>query len=170
MKIIQGALLAIVMLGPQAAAAAAPTEASVRELLLAMESKSLLDGMWNQLDTMTKTSVQRMLGGAPPTAEQRQIIGDLEARTLALFNAEVTWDALEPVFVDAYVHTFTQHEIDGMLAFYRSDVGRAVVTKMPGVVQSTMQAVQGRMAGLQVKLQQLQRDTYEKLQATQRPH
>ncbi len=170
MKLIQGALLAIVMLGPEAAVAAAPTEASVRELLVAMESKSLLDGMWNQLDGMTKTSVQRMLGGAPPTAEQRQIIGDLEARTLALFNAEVTWDSLEPVFVDAYVHTFTQHEIDGMLAFYRSDAGRAVVTKMPGVVQSSMQVVQGRMAGLQVKLQQLQRDTYEKLQATQRPH
>ncbi len=170
MKLFKSALLAVVLLGPLAATAAAPSEASVRELLVAMESKNLLDGMWNQLDTMTKASAQRMLAGEPPTPEQRKIIDDMQERTLALFREEFTWESLEPVLIDTYVHTFTQHEIDGMLAFYKSDVGKAAIAKMPSAMQSSMQAVQARMAGLQVKLQQLQRDTYEKLQATRRPH
>jgi hypothetical protein len=170
MQLIPRAVVAVVLLAPLTAAAAAPSEASVHELLVAMDSKSLLEGMWNQLDTMTKTSAQRMLAGAPPTPEQRRIIDDLQAQTLALFRAEMTWESLEPVFVDAYVHTFTQKEIDGMLAFYKSDAGQAMIKKMPALMQSSMQAVQGRMAGLQAKLQQLQRDTYEKIKATRQPH
>ncbi len=47
---------------------------------------------------------------------------------------------IRPDLVKAYSDTFTDEEIDGMLAFYETPAGRATVTKIP--------AINTRMAGL----------------------
>jgi hypothetical protein len=55
---------------------------------------------------------------------------------------------IRPELVKAYAETFTDEEIDGMLAFYETPAGRAVVTKIPsintrmsGLIQSEMNAL-----------------------------
>lgn len=77
------------------------------------------------------------------------------------------WEVLEPILIDIYRQSFTQSEIDGMLAFYRSEVGQAVIAKMPVVMQNSIQAMQARVAALMPKLQQLQRETVAQLIATE---
>lgn len=47
---------------------------------------------------------------------------------------------MRPELVKAYSETFTDEEIDGMLAFYETPAGKATVTKIP--------AVNSRMSGL----------------------
>ncbi len=47
---------------------------------------------------------------------------------------------LRPELVKAYSETFTDEELDGMLAFYETAAGRASVTKLP--------AINARMSGL----------------------
>ncbi len=47
---------------------------------------------------------------------------------------------LRPELIKAYSETFTDEEIDGMLAFYETAGGKATVTKIP--------AINARMAGL----------------------
>jgi len=80
----------------------------------------------------------------------------------------MTWESFEPNVIDLYKKSFTQSEIDGMVQFYKSPAGKAVIAKMPVVMQNNMQLVQGRMKTLLPKIQQLQQETFEKLKATQR--
>ncbi|MEO5923364.1 MAG: DUF2059 domain-containing protein [Bryobacteraceae bacterium] len=47
---------------------------------------------------------------------------------------------LRPDLVKAYTETFSDEEIDGMLAFYETPAGKATVTKIP--------AINARMSGL----------------------
>jgi hypothetical protein len=54
----------------------------------------------------------------------------------------------------------------GMVTFYKTDAGKAVVEKMPLVTENTGEAMQGLLAQLLPKLQKLQEETLSKLNAT----
>jgi hypothetical protein len=58
-------------------------------------------------------------------------------------------DELMEMTVPIYDRNFTQEDINGLLAFYRSDLGQRVLAKMPVVLQESMNAGQewGRSMG-----------------------
>ena len=91
----------------------------------------------------------------------------MRTKIVKLFGDALQWNQLEPVFIDIYRRTFTQSEIEGMLSFYKTDAGKALIAKMPLAMQNSMQAMQARMATIMPQVQQLQKETFEKLQATQ---
>ena len=65
---------------------------------------------------------------------------------------EMTWDKLRPLYVQIYQESFTQEEIDGLIAFYESPAGVAFVEKMPFVMQKSMSIMQSRMAPMMEKM------------------
>ncbi|HJX20059.1 MAG TPA: DUF2059 domain-containing protein, partial [Steroidobacteraceae bacterium] len=58
-----------------------------------------------------------------------------------------------------------QHEVDGMLTFYRSEVGQAVIAKLPAAMQQSMTSIQGHVKTLTPKIVQLEKDTAAQLKA-----
>ena len=76
------------------------------------------------------------------------------------------WSALEPRFIEIYQASFTQAEVDGMLAFYRSPAGQAVIAKMPGAMQRTMVVMQELMNGMMPRLRELRAQALDRLKAT----
>lgn len=160
-------LLACLAAAPAFAADAPASEASIRELLTVTQSEKLVDSTMGQIDSMMQNSMKQALAGQTLTADQQKIIDDMRAKMIALFKEDMKWETLEPMFVDIYKRSFTQKEIDGMLDFYRSEPGQAVIAKMPLVMRNSMQAMQGRMVAMLPKLQQLQRDAIAELRASQ---
>ncbi|HET9329084.1 MAG TPA: DUF2059 domain-containing protein, partial [Steroidobacteraceae bacterium] len=71
----------------------------------------------------------------------------------------------EPMMISVYQKTFTQKEVEGMKAFYRTPTGQSVIAKMPMVMQQTMQTMQGRMADTIPKIQEIQKDLAAQLKA-----
>lgn len=138
-------------------------EASIRELLLVTDAKQLLDRMWVQMDLIMENSMKQALSGQPVTPAQQVVLDDMRKQMGALLKEELAWEVFEPLMIDVYLNTFTEEEVQGMLQFYKSPAGRAVVTKMPAVMQASMQAVQGPIAAMQPKLRKLQEDTVRKL-------
>jgi hypothetical protein len=159
-------LLALIAALPAAALAAPPSDASVHELLTVMESRKLLDQAIGQLDSMMQASAAKALAGQAISAERQKILDDMRAKMIAIFKKEMSWEALEGPVLDVYKKSFTQHEVDGMLAFYKSEPGKAVTAKMPLVLQHTTQLLHERVAALLPKMQQLQRDTIAQLKAS----
>ena len=76
------------------------------------------------------------------------------------------WPALEPRFIEIYQASFTQAEVDGMLEFYRSPAGQAVIAKIPGAMQRTMVVMQELMDGMMPRLRELQAQALDRLKAT----
>lgn len=150
---------------PIYAAGAPPTDESVKQLLVATEAPKLVDSISQQMDEMMKSSIQRSLQGQTLTPKQQQIIDNMQSKIIALVNQEMNWNKLEGIYLRVYRSTFTQEEIDGMLAFYKTPAGQSMVKKLPKVMQQTMLEVQKSMGPLSQKLQKIQQDTLSELKA-----
>ncbi len=168
MKLPLAALLLALAAQPASAADAAPTADSIRELLALSHSSRLMEMMKSQLDVIIQADFRPRLGDAKLTPEQQRIVDDMRQQVAALVTDEIAWDKLEPLLADVYARTFTQHEVDGLIAFYRSEAGAAYMEKMPGAMQEMMQRMQARAAATVFpKLMQIEREGRERFKATQ---
>ena len=167
MKILYALLLAAFVSSAAIADPNPPSDASVRELLAITESRSLIDGAMEQVDASMQASMKQAFADRPLSEAEQKIVDDMRAQLVQIFREEMAWETLEPMFMGIYRNTFSQAEVDGMLGFYRSPAGQAVIAKMPLVMQNTMQSMQGRMAVMMPRIQALQRDTVARLRATE---
>ncbi|MFT3669484.1 MAG: DUF2059 domain-containing protein [Pseudoxanthomonas sp.] len=147
--------LLLVLVSPVFGATAAPaSEASVRELLEVTKTRQMLDQVYARVDTMYANSMRQAFGGTL-TADQQARVDRLSTRMMALMKKELSWEVLAPMYMDIYQKSFSEEELQDMLAFYRTPGGQAVVDKMPVVMQHTMQALQTRMSTMMPAMQQL---------------
>lgn len=147
------------------AMAVPPSDASLKELIEITQSRQLLERSMAQMDSVMQTSMAQALQGKEVTPEMQQAMDDMRVRMVALMKQEMSWDVLEPMFIDIYQQSLTQEEVDGMLAFYKSEAGQAVIAKMPLIMQKTMQAMQQRMQVIMPKMQQIQNEALASLKA-----
>src|SRR5262249_25615685 len=75
-------------------------------------------------------------------------LDDMRAVTVKNMKEALKWDDLKQMYFQIYSESFTQEEVDGMLAFYESPAGKAVIKKMPVVMQKSMTQVQQRILPL----------------------
>ena len=140
-----------------------PTEESIKQLLAITESRKLVDGMMNQMNGMMNDSLQQVLQGQPVTPKQQKILDNMQSKVITLLKQEYNWDYLEPLYIRIYRESFTQEEINGMLAFYKTPTGRALIKKMPVVMQKSMTEMQKRMVPLMEKLHKIQQEALGEL-------
>lgn len=150
---------------PATAADKPASEASVKRLIEVTNARKLIDGVMQQMDEVMRASMKQATAGQTLSAEQEAVLLEMQAKLSSTVKEELTWDALEPMFLDIYQTSFTQKEVDGMLAFYKSPAGQAVIKKMPQVMQTTMQVTQARMSKIIPKLQQITAEGAEKMKA-----
>jgi len=168
MRFVGTVLLAILAAPPALAAAARPSEQSIRQLFELMHTSAMLDNVMAQIDASARATMLQATAGEPLSEEQERILGDMQARLMSLMREELNWAGLEPMMIEVYRDSFTQKEVDGMLKFYRSDSGQAVIGKMPLVMQGMMQKMQGRMQSLTPRVAQLEKDAIAQLRAAAR--
>ncbi len=138
---------------------------SIREILAITKSKQLLDSVYGQLDGLMQKSVQDSLSGKELSPEQEKIMAEMRAKAIDVFREEFNWEYLEPAFVDIYQKSLTQGEVDGMIAFYKSKSGQAVIDKMPQIMQLTMQLTMERMQSMLPRVKAITNEMAEKLRA-----
>jgi hypothetical protein len=85
---------------------------------------------------------------------------------IGVLREEMTWEKLEPSFIGIYQKVLTQKEVDGMIAFYKTEAGIAVIEKMPQVMQLSMELVMELMQKISPRIQQISVDATDKLKAT----
>ena len=156
-------LLSLTSLQVAVAAELMATEESVRQLMQVTESKKLLDGMMGQIDSLMQSSMKQALGGISPSAEQQAAMDEMRQKIVAVLHEELKWETLEPKFIDLYRQSFTEHEVMGMIKFYKTPAGQAVITKMPMVMQRSMAMMQELMISIMPKLQQIEADATAKV-------
>lgn len=152
--------------GGFAAEAPPASEASIRELIAVTRVEELMKGVSAQTDSMIQAAMAQAMQGKQVSAEHRQILDEMRTKMRGLMDEVMSWKEIQALTIDIYKRSFTQPEVEGMLAFYKTEAGKAVINKMPLITQNTMQAMQGRMAILMPKIQQLQEETLAKLKAS----
>ena len=145
--------------------AAVPTRDSIVVLLEATHSQRTLDEMFATIDGMMKQNMQAAAAGRPVTPEQQRKAELMSAKVAQIFREEMTWPKLEPLYVQIYQQTFTQEEVDGLIAFYRSPVGMAYVDKLPTLLRSTVAATQSLMGPMMKRLEGAAKEVAEETTA-----
>jgi hypothetical protein len=156
MKVLTGiCLLLAVCLGSPAHADSASKQMKVKELLVLMHLEEDSNRMLKAQEASIQTMSEQQLAGANPDPEQKKHYEVFRAQVLKLLRDALRWDAMEGDYVKLYVETYSESEVDGMLAFYRSPVGRAVVAKTPDLTQRSMFIAQTRIDAVKPKIQGL---------------
>jgi hypothetical protein len=74
------------------------------------------------------------------------------------FTKHMSWESLKEDLVTIYVDAFTEEELNGILAFYRTPVGRKMVEKMPDLMSKGMQLGVRRVQENQEELRRMIQD------------
>jgi hypothetical protein len=144
------------------------TEASVRLLMQTTQSRKLVDSMMEKMDSYMQTSMKQALNGTEPTAQQQAVMDGMRKKMVVLFQEEMKWEMLEPKFIELYRQSFTEQEVEGMLEFYRTPAGQAVINKMPVVMDHSMTMMQGIMRSLMPKIQKIADEAMPKLTSSKK--
>lgn len=144
---------ALIALFASFAVQAAPaSEASIEQLLTVTKAEALLDGMKSSIEPMFNQTLEESMRGQPMTDQQKQWAQKFQTRVRALMQEELAWNKLKPQYIQIYRESFEQEDIDGMLAFYASPAGQAMINKMPVVMQKSMQLSQRMMQSMMDKM------------------
>ena len=147
--------------------AAAPTPESIEKLLQVTSTEKLVGSVHNQVEQAMKASMAQTFKAQKLDANAQKLAEDLSQKISDDLKDELSWEKLKPIYVQVYGETFTQEEIDGLIAFYESASGKAFVAKMPVVMQKTMALMQQRMGPVIQRMQKSIQDTVAEAKAQQ---
>jgi uncharacterized protein len=144
--------------------AAPPSDQSINQLLQLTKVDKLVDSVFAQMDGVMKSAMQQATKGKPLSAEEQAIMDKQQTKMIGIMKDELSWDKMKDLYVQVYRETFTQEEIDGLIAFYKTPTGQAFVNKQPELMKRTMTIMQQRMAPMMQKIQKMSEETVSELQ------
>jgi uncharacterized protein len=147
------------------AAAQPASEASIRELLSVTQARELVDSTNEQLDRQMNAGIRIALGERKPTEKQQRAIDNMKSKMLVVMRDELAWERMEPLYIRIYRESLSEDEVAGMLNFYRTPAGQALIRKMPLMMQKIMPEIQGMMGSATPKLRQVQREFMTEMKA-----
>jgi len=127
-------VLSILMVASVGICHAEQSKDSLDELFEVMQAEKMIDVMYQQFGGMFN-DMQRQLG---VTAEEAPIFEKYNKKMITLMRAEMSWAKMAPDLKQIYKQNFSESEIEGLLAFYQSPVGKSFVEKMPAISQESM--------------------------------
>jgi hypothetical protein len=87
--------------------------------------------------------------------EQRQATGDGMQKVMEFIARKMSWDEMKTQFIKLYDETYSEEEISGILMFYQSTSGQAMLAKSPVLMANMMTLVQKRMMEIKPELDEL---------------
>ena len=142
----------------------ASRQAKVEQLFTLMHMdrtiQEMTDGMMAQMTGIMKQQI-----GSTMSPQQKAIYDDFVKQMSTLVTGAVSWKQLEPEYVKLYAQDFSDEELDGLIAFYKSPTGQAFVEKTPELTRQSNALSQERVMALMPKIQELAGQFAQKMMA-----
>ena len=135
--------------------------AKIQELFQLTHVDQIQKQMVQQMRSMVSTQVANTLPKSIPPETSREIAQD-EDHMFDVIMSRVGWATLAPKMVQIYAETFSEDEIDAILAFYKSPAGQAFLDKMPTLMNKTMAITQENMQAIMPEIQRMSKEMVEK--------
>lgn len=168
MQLTNGFLSMALLLGlaPFAGADEASRLAKAEEFVRLSKLDEMIQHSMKQSMAQLRSGVLQQTFGLKPVPEVKEELTDLENRLEKLMFQIFAWDAIGPAFVKLYAEAFTDEELDGMVAFYRSPAGQAMARKSPELMNKVNEISQQRMLAAAPEFQKIVQEAMER--ATER--
>ncbi len=136
-------LAASVCCGAFAQASQPASKASIEQLLEITETKQMYEATMQEMTKMVDQSTARIMNRIP--AEKQAKFKKAMVQLDTIIKEEMSWDKMKSQYVQIYMETFTQQEIDDLAAFYQTPSGKSFIKKQPMVIQRTSAISQEKM-------------------------
>jgi hypothetical protein len=146
---------------PVAYADDASKKAAAEELLKVTKVDQMTKPIFEQMRLIMEKQFTQM--GA--TEEMKPILKKYTDRLFDAMEKMLGWQTLKEEEIALYIKVFTEEELKGMLAFYKSPVGQTVIDKMPTTMQQSMQIVQKLLPELREKVKKISDDLATEVKA-----
>src|SRR4051812_10125941 len=98
----------------------ASKRAKVEEFIkLSKIEQSIAQGQSMVLNQV-KAGIAQQMGGEKQTPEQAKQMNELQDKIAKLLYSALSWDQIKADYVKLYNDAYTEEELDGMIAFYKS--------------------------------------------------
>ena len=132
-------------------AAAGDKMAKIEEMFLLTKPDQMLQQMMQQMRAAQSAQLEKT--NLPP--EKKAQAEQAMQKISKVLEERLSWDKMKPIYTKIYDETFTSDELSGIVAFYKSPAGRAMVEKMPVLMSKAMAAVQLQMGDVMQQMQQI---------------
>jgi hypothetical protein len=147
----------VMMLAPVGARAdEASKAAKVKDLFAVTHVDHGLDRMRGAMEQQVQSTAKNASGAEAMTPEKKKIQQEYVDNSMKVVDQHFGWPVLEPEFLKLYMDSYSEADLDGMLAFYKSPAGQDMLSKAPALSAGVMEIVHGRMGDFQPKMQALQ--------------
>jgi hypothetical protein len=82
----------------------------------------------------------------------------MQDKVAGIVSDAVAWDKLKPAYLKLYLDAYSEEELDGIVAFYKSPAGQAMVTKTPELMTKASDIVRQKIAEVQPDLAKIVSD------------
>ena len=153
MKKIVCVVVLLLCLSPVSFADEASKRVKIDEMFSLMQMQRTLNQIADQQAAQMKKVMPALLQGQSISAEDQKSIDAFAERMSVMVRESISWEKIKPQYIDLYAKSYDETTIDGMLAFYRSDAGRTMVSKQPELIAQSQAISQARLQELQPRMQ-----------------
>jgi len=154
------------------AQAAPPSESSVNEMLRCLQVDKLLSQALSQMtEGMSKAmeaKLQSTIGTRQLTDAQKAAVDKFRTTFNKTLKEELSPTEVRTIYAQCYKETFTQDEVDGVIAFYKSPAGLAMTEKYPQVMQRAQTLMQKKIQPMGEKVQAAMDEMIKELESAQK--
>lgn len=154
-------LLALFAISSHASADEASRKAAALKLLEASRASEMMEAVYDSMQPQFEAMAEQM--GIDEA--QRPVFDRHMVRVFEVMREEMNWEKMEPYMIDAYAKVYTEQELLDLVEFYESPLGQKFMTKMPEMMEVTMEMTQSMMAGFYGRLEGLQAELAADLKA-----
>ena len=160
MKNLFTALLILVIISiPVSYAQSSSYSQKIEKLLLMVHTDKTLDQVFHKM----KDIQTQQLKNINLSQAQQGVMKDYYTKLYDLLGTELSWNKIKSFYIKLYADNFTEKDIDQLIKFYNSPVGKKYISKMPILLDKGMQLGQERVQKLVPQIQSMTRDMMEKL-------
>lgn len=105
--------------------------------------------------------MRQMLPAQMEKMKQFDIPADSTGQTekaLDIVTEAFKWENIKADYIALYADTFTEEEMRGIIAFYKSPTGQALLEKQPLLMKGSMELNQKQMMGIMPKIKAMQEE------------
>lgn len=145
---------------------AAPVQdASIEKLLSPTDAKKLHDSVIADSDEIVDSTLKPMLMREKTTPEQTAFVDSFLMKYKKIIRDELSWEKMMPSYIRIYRETFTEKELNDLIAFYESPTGKMFVKKTPVILEKTSSVMQQKMVSILSRMNAMLEESMKQMSA-----
>lgn len=158
------ALLFALVLPAVARADEASQRTKAEELMTLENTQKVVQQIADTIAKQVGEAADRAVG-ADATPDQKAKAEEFKKTAGQSIEAKLGWAAMKPAVTDLYMKSFTEDQLDAIIAFYKTPAGAALLEKLPQINTQFGQLGNSRIAELRSDLQK----SFQDLQGSLHP-